>query len=260
MAKNRLTLHLLQFSSIFGEPLKTLRRLQHMLGDFTPGRGEWLVMPEMWPSGLKPGDHKKQKVENAFCFHWLKNYARKNHCYLAGSMLEMPKNRAYNSAYLINPDGKLLTRYRKIHLFRLMQEHRRMTAGREVQVCRLPWGRVGLAICFDLRFPELFRKMSEKGAKMMVIPSAWPRERIDHMLALAKARAIENQCFVAVANKNGKETTGINYGGRSVVFGPWGENLGEMGSRNDILSVSIDLDEVDRVRGQYPFLKSRVLL
>jgi predicted amidohydrolase len=239
--------------------LATLHRVQKMLAGRRLQKGDWLIFPEMWPGGFLVADRVRQEVENAFCFHWLKQFARAKGCYLAGSMLEVKNGRFFNSAYLIDPEGRLLSHYRKIHLFRLGEEHRKFKAGRKVALARLPWAKLGMAICYDLRFPELFRIYARLGAEVLLLPSAWPKARLDHFLALLKARAIENQCYVVGANKIGHHDSGIPYGGHSAVFGPWGEKLGELGSKPGVLRVTLDLSRVREVRKRYPFLKSRVL-
>ncbi len=260
-------IHLIQFASSESEPLRTLERLKVWLKDFKPKANDWMIFPEMWPSSFNPKELKKQEIENAFCFHWLKNYSRLHKCYMTGSMLELPLRRtkqysqqAYNSTYLIDPKGELINRYRKIHLFTLGQEHEKFIPGRHVRTVTFPWGKIGLAICFDLRFPELFRMHAKRGAQVVMIPSAWPKVRIDHWLTLLKARAIENQCFMIGVNKVGKDLHGLPLGGHSAIFGPWGECHGLLKSRPGILSVKLDLQEVKKVRKQYPFLKSRVFL
>ncbi len=251
--------HLFQFASTNGQPLKTLRRVQSEIKTARIGKGDWVVFPEMWPSGFLLEDRLRQQVENAFCFQWLKDFSRAKKCYMAGSMLEIKKGRYYNSAYLIDPQGHLLARYRKIHLFRYGREQHRFEAGKKTSLIGFSWGKLGIAICYDLRFPELFRKYSKAGAKLILLPSAWPKERLPHFLALLKARAIENLCFVVGANKIGRHDSGIPYGGHSAVFGPWGEKLGELGAAKGVLSVDLRIDQVDKIRKQYPFLEGRVL-
>lgn len=251
--------HVFQFASVNGAPLDTLKRVQTMIQGFASRPGDWVVFPEMWPGGFLLADRLRQEVENAFCFRWLKDFALARKIYLAGSMLEVKRGQFFNTAYLLGPDGRLITRYRKIHLFKLGDEHRKFQAGRKPAIAAFPWGKVGLAICYDLRFPELFRIYAGRGVSLVLVPSAWPRERIDHFLTLLKARAIENQCFVVGANKIGRHDSGIPYGGRSTVWGPWGEKLGALGTRAGILTVELDVKRAYDVRENYPFLKSRVL-
>lgn len=258
--KNKiLQLHLLQFASADGHPMQTLKTLETMLAQLSPKPGDWLILPEMWPSGFSTEDSHRQTVENAFCYYWMKRYARAHRCYLAGSMLEVKKGKRYNSAYVIDDEGELRAHYRKIHLFRLGQEHLKFSAGDKPSVSRWPFGKLGLAICYDLRFPELFRRYAKRGVSLILIPSAWPWDRMRHFRSLLQARAIENQCFVVGVNKTGRDAKGRPYGGHSVVWGPWGEKLGELGRRAGVLSVALDFKRVEEVRRDYPFLKSRVL-
>ncbi|HCU24574.1 MAG TPA: carbon-nitrogen hydrolase [Deltaproteobacteria bacterium] len=257
----RIRLHLVQFPSVLGSPLATLERLQKRLQNFRPRPGDWVLFPEMWPSGFSLENKERLRRENSLCRAWLRAFARRYRCYLSGSMLEMKNKRAFNTAYVFGPEGKRLASYQKIHLFEYGGEHRYFSAGTRPTVFSTPWGKIGLAICYDLRFPELFRILSRRGARLMLVPSAWPQERIDHFLSLLKARAIENLCFVAGINKVGPglHQSAVTYGGHSAVFGPWGEKFGELGKRNGLLSVTLDLSEVERVRSRYPFLRSRVL-
>jgi omega-amidase len=259
MNKSKLKIHLVQFASINGHPIKTLERVQRLLKKFRTEPGDWVVFPEMWPSGFTKREAQQQQRENSLCLLWLREFARLHRCYMSGSMLEVERKKSFNSAYLISPQGQILTRYRKIHLFRFGKEHLKFHPGKKVITLSTASTKVGIAICYDLRFPELFRRMSKAGAKLILIPSAWPKERIDHFFALLKARAIENQCFIAGANKIGHHESGVAYGGHSVIFGPWGEKLGELGDETGILSVPMDFAHVKKIRRQYPFLKSRVL-
>lgn len=254
MSRKRIHVHLAQFPSRVGEPLKTLKDLKKLLQGHKVSRGDWILLPEMWASPYLPEDRDRQRMEQAFCFYILKNFAREKSCYLTGSMLEMPRRDAYNSAFVIQPTGELLARYRKIHLPPFMEEDRRYRPGHRIQVT--PWKRspFGLAICYDLRFPEQFRKMAKLGAQWIIVPSAWPRERLGHFRTLLQARAIENQCFILTANKCGKDKRGIVFGGHSMVLNPWGDILGEMGPKQGILRISIDLGQVTTLRKKYPFL------
>jgi len=256
-----LRLHLLQFPTQAGQAFETLAGLQRLLQGKRIDKGDWLVFPEMWPSGFSVEDKNRLLAENARCAEWLGEFSGRHGCYLVGSMLEKSGPRAYNQAYVYGPRGRLLATYRKIHLFEYGGEHRRFMRGKKVITLSSPWGKLGLAICYDLRFPELFRRLNKLGARLIFVPSAWPRERLDHFLSLLKARAIENQCYIVGVNKVGPGTheKPVVYGGHSAVFGPWGEKIAELGSGRKVLSLEIDLGEVDRIRKAYPFLKSRIL-
>ena len=259
--KQKMRLHLVQGSTSAGNPLASLKKFQILLEDLRPRVGDFLVFPEMWPSGFSLDEKEKLTKENSVCRAWIRDYAVNRRCTLIGSMLEIYQGRAYNQAYAIGPRGETLASYRKIHLFEFGGEHRHFSPGNKVISFPSPWGKIGLAVCYDLRFPELFRRLSELGTRIVFLPSAWPRERLDHFRTLLKARAIENQCFMVGLNKvgPGHHEKPVVYGGHSAIFGPWGEKLAEMGARAGILSVELEMAQVDRIRKLYPFLKSRVL-
>ncbi len=259
MDDSKLRLHLVQITSHSHHPLRSLENLQNKLASATILPGDWIVLPEMWPGAFFPQESLRQQTENAFCYHALKRFCREHHCFIAGSMLEWKDAQAYNSAFVLNPQGELLAHYRKIHLFPLSAEIEKYQPGKKIQVFETSWGKLGMAICFDLRFPELFRKMAEQEAHLILIPSAWPQNRLDHLQTLLKARAIENQCFVVCVNKCGKDEAGLSLAGHSAVFGPWGEKIGALKQSSAILSVELNRDTVDEVRKRYPFLRSKVL-
>ena len=162
-----------------------------------------------------------------------------------------------NCAALHAADGRLSGAYRKIHLFRLFDEHLWLGEGESPTALDSPWGVTGLSICYDLRFPELFRHYAVKDqAKLILLCAEWPLARVEHWRALLKARAIENQTYVAATNACG-ETGGTAFGGHSMVIDPWGQVLIEGGEDEALLSAEIDLDEVDRVRQAIPVFEDR---
>ena len=121
----------------------------------------------------------------------------------------------------------------------------------------MAWGAAGLAICYDLRFPELFRRYAVRDkAKLILICAEWPQARVNHWRALLQARAIENQCFVAATNSCGK-TGGTVFGGNSMIIDPWGEIIAEAGADEALVTGEIDLSEVDRVRQTIPVFEDR---
>jgi predicted amidohydrolase len=171
-------------------------------------------------------------------------------------MLEARAGRFYNCFALYGPDGVLCGAYRKVHLFRLMDEEKYLAPGEECVNLDLPWGRTGLAICYDLRFPELFRTYALAGARLMLIPAEWPHPRREHWRTLLRARAIENQCFVAACNRIGA-TGASTFFGASTVIDPWGETLVEAGEIETLLTVTIDTDLVESVRRRIPVFEDR---
>ena len=157
---------------------------------------------------------------------------------------------------LYSPDGTLAASYSKIHLFRLMDEDQYLAPGEAGELHELPWGCAGLAICYDLRFPELFRRYALEGARLLILPAEWPHPRRMHWRTLLRSRAIENQCFVAACNRVGT-TEGVTFFGSSAVIDPWGETLIEGGETEALLTVRIDLNTVEATRAKIPILADR---
>lgn len=168
-----------------------------------------------------------------------------------------------NTAVVLGPDGEVVATYRKIHRFGFGSgEPRLMEAGTELVVTDLPAPAdaltVGLSTCYDLRFPELYRAQLDRGAEMFVVPAAWPAARVEAWRLLARARAIEDQCFVLACNTAGTHA-GVEMGGYSAVIDPWGTVLAEAGTDEEILSVTIDPDAVAQAREKFPVLADRRL-
>lgn len=137
-----------------------------------------------------------------------------------------------------------------------MDEHQYLSSGDRLALVETAWGQVGLSICYDLRFPELFRAYALSGARIVVVPAEWPHPRLAHWQTLLRARAIENQMFIIACNRVGR--TGSNtFCGHSAIIDPWGETRIEGGESEDLLVATIDLDQVDAVRRQIPIFADR---
>lgn len=156
--------------------------------------------------------------------------------------------RFFNSALLIDRDGEISAHYRKRRLFVYAQEERYYAPGERAVEVEVEGVRLGLSICFDLRFPELFREMAPTVDAVLLIAS-WPAARRLHWDALTRARAIENQCYFVAVNRTG-EGGGIVYDGGSVAYDPWGERLGGGGE-----IVTVDPVRVSEIRSRYPFVE-----
>jgi predicted amidohydrolase len=137
-----------------------------------------------------------------------------------------------------------------------MNEHHYLAPGEHATLCPTPWGPTGLAICYDLRFPELLRTMALAGAKLFVVPAQWPVKRLEAWLLLARARAAENELIVAACNRVGRDED-TTFPGRSIVVDPWGNTLVEGDDQERLLIARVDLDEIDKVRRYLPVYKDR---
>jgi predicted amidohydrolase len=186
----------------------------------------------------------------------------------AGSMLEKSpdEQKWFNTSVVINDDGSIGATYRKAHLFDIevpgkvsYRESRAIAAGAELVVAELARFNLGMSICFDLRFPELYRSLALRGATVLAIPSAFNAVTgNDHWDVLIKARAIENHAFVIAAAQAGTTKEGLSSYGHSIIVGPWGEVIAESTSKaEDVLVATLDLDEVARRRSQIAVLDLR---
>lgn len=174
---------------------------------------------------------------------------------VGGSIVEREKD-LYNTFLLVGMEGILGT-YRKIHLFR--EEKKCFAPGEDTVVLDTRFGRVGLATCYDLRFPELFRELVKKGAEIVLVTAEFPIPRDEHWKVLLTARAIENQIFVIAANRVGRDKR-QEYFGRSMVIDPWGKVLREGSSEEEILSCNIDVSQVSKTREDFPVLSDSKIL
>jgi predicted amidohydrolase len=222
-----------------------------------------VVLPELWPQGGWLYDRWDAECEplDGPTVAAMAEAARAIGAHVhAGSVLERAADGThYNTSALLGPDGSLLASYRKIHLFGFDEgEPMLLGAGDEVVVAATAIGRIGLATCYDLRFPEMFRALVDRGAELVVVPAAWPEARVAHWTLLAQARAVENQYAVVACNTAGSQG-GKAMGGRSIVVGPTGDVLGEAGEAAEVLTADVDLAEVARWREAFPVLANRRL-
>ncbi len=184
-----------------------------------------------------------------------------------GSFVEAAGNgKAYNTSVLINPEGKVEAFYRKIHLFDIdlsggltYRESDRYERGTAAVTCSTPIGDFGFTICYDLRFPGLFRSLTEKGAKLIFVPAAFTMlTGKDHWEPLLRARAIENQVYIAAADQIGKHPDNKTCYGNSMIIDPWGKVVARASDRVGYITADVDWSYLEEIRGKIPCLKHRV--
>ena len=185
--------------------------------------------------------------------------AKKNSIQVIGTMYEKSKkkDRVYDTSFLINKSGKIRSTYRKIHLYDALgfKESRKLEPGSKISTpTKTSIGKIGMLICYDLRFPEMSRILAASGSEILIAPSAWVKGKMkeEHWLAINKTRAIENGCYVVAPDQ-----VGNIYCGRSVVVDPYGKILLDMKKREGIGIVNISLGELTRTRKSLPLLKNR---
>ncbi|EPH44961.1 carbon-nitrogen family hydrolase [Streptomyces aurantiacus] len=223
-----------------------------------------IVLPELWPTGAFAYESFEAEAEplQGPTYEAMAKAARAAGVWLhAGSIPERaPDGALYNTSLVFSPEGELAAAYRKIHRFGFDKgEAVMMGAGTELVTVRTPETVLGLATCYDLRFPELFRGLVDAGAEVFVVPAGWPARRRSHWSLFARARAVEDQVFVLACGTAGTHA-GVPQAGASVVVDPWGDVLGEAGGEDEeVLTVDLDLGKVAETREQFPALKDRRL-
>ena len=220
-----------------------------------------ILLPEIWPSGYFSFDRYQAESEpiDGPTVTAFSNKAVERGCHiLMGSFVENDRGYLYNTTLLLDPDGNIAARYRKIHLFGYQSEERKiLTAGEDVVVTGTPWGPSGFSTCYDLRFPELFRRMVGKGAKFFLIPSAWPMARLDAWRLFNRSRAHENLAYLVSCNCAGVNV-GNQYAGHSMIVDPLGQVIAEGGEKEEVVTAEIDPGFVDSTRQEFSFLDNRV--
>lgn len=255
-------------------------RVVDLVGEHGAGH-DLVVLPELWTAGcfavgdwrersLPLGPDSQSEVVLPAELEPLAEVTRRIGAVLhTGSVVERsaepgPEGRdLWNTSVVLGPDGVPCASYRKIHRFGFGNgEPKLMEAGDRLVVGDLPAPAdaltVGLSTCYDLRFPELYRAQLDLGAELFVVPAAWPAPRVAHWSLLARARAVENQCYMLACNTGGTHA-GQTMGGHSVVVDPTGAVLAEAGEDQEVLSVALDTDAVATARERFPVLGDRRL-
>lgn len=253
----KLSISLAQMNIVLGDTRKNTKQFEEYTEEAARRGSHLVVFPELWSTGYALDQAKELgAVLNAGTFAHVSTVATQQKISVVGSLLEKRGVEVANSATFFAPNGKLFGVYRKIHLFRLMDEHKWLQPGAGPLLMDLPWGKTGIAICYDLRFPELFRRYAVEGAKLIILPAEWPIQRVEHWRALIQARAIENQCYMVACNAVGP-TGDTTFAGHSMIVDPWGKILIEGGESPMLLTADIDLDLVDEVRARIPVFQDR---
>lgn len=254
---SKLKLSLAQMDVALGQADKNFEQVRQWAAEAAEAGSSLIVFPELWSTGYDLENwprHASRLGEGMF--GQLAELAAEFKISIAGSILEVNNGKCYNTLALYDSDGRQQAVYRKLHLFRLMDEEKWLAPGENSVLVNAEWGRTGLAICYDLRFTELFRKYALGGAKLVLLPAEWPSRRTAHWQTLMRARAIENQMFVVAVNRVG-ESKGEHFGGKSAVIDPWGEAVVEGDDTPQLLHAEIDIALVDDVRKRIPVFEDR---
>lgn len=224
--------------------------------------GALLLLPEMFATGFTMHTDAMAEPLDGPTARYLAALAQRHAIYVQAGVVirEAGDTRPRNEALVFAPDGRLVTRYAKVHLFSVAGEAEHYAPGQKPVLFSWQEAAVGPAICYDLRFPELFRMAAGRGAEIATVIACWPASREEHWLALLRARAIENQCYVAAANRCGQDPLGLAYSGRSQIIDPRGTILADAGNGEGVIQADIDLHALRRYRQAFPALRDMRLL
>lgn len=246
-----------QMDIAFGDPEANFQKVSEYLEEAAENGAETIVLPEMWNTGYALTELKSLADGSNRTVGFLKEFAKTHQVNIVGGSVSIIKEDGfYNTMYVVNKAGELVSEYDKAHRFGLMDEHIHLEEGRGLGTFELDNVICGGVICYDIRFPEWIRAQALNGAKVIFVPAEWPAPRIDHWKILLQARAIENQCFIVAVNRVGRDPKN-DFGGSSMVIAPWGEVRLDMGMQEGIGYADIDLNEVEEVRKRIPVFADR---
>jgi predicted amidohydrolase len=249
------------------EPARNLADALALIDQAKEAGADYVLTPEVTNILALKRDHLFAKIvaeESDPTLAAMRETARRLGIYVhIGSLaIKASHDKAWNRSFLIDRKGDVIARYDKIHMFDVdlaggesYRESNNYRAGELAVVADLPWGRLGMTICYDLRFPALYRALAEAGASFIAIPSAFTRQTGEaHWHVLQRARAIENGCFVLAAAQGGRHENGRDTYGHSLVVDPWGRVIAEGGTEPGVVIAEIDPAEVAKARGRVPSL------
>lgn len=244
---------LAQTRIVFGDVSKNLDVGRILINQASEFGSDLIIFPELWTSGFDYKNIDEIAKRNNDAIAELSVISSKNNIAIAGSYILKDREKFHNGLIFIEP-GKHHRSYRKIHLFKMLREDQYFRPGKTIRIIRTLGMNIGLTICYDLRFPELFRLYMNHSVDLVINSAEWPRRRITHWKSLTTVRAIENQFYMACCNSVGS-TGGVNYGGDSCIIDPWGKKSFPLSLKeNVLLTGEIDTELVKKVRHEFPVL------
>lgn len=249
----------IQMDMLLGRPEENFAHAEALIAEAAGERPDVIVLPETWNVGFFPRENLAELADDdgravkARIGALAKRYGVN---VVAGSVANRKEDGVYNTAYVFDRNGSVVAEYDKTHLFTPSGEHEFFRKGKHLCRFTLDGVSCGLIICYDIRFPELTRSLTVQGVDLLFVVAQWPNVRTAHLLALGKARAIENQMFLVCCNSCGTAGS-TTCGGNSAVYDPWGECLAQAGEREQFLSAALDFSVVQGIRDSINVFRDR---
>lgn len=253
-----------------GNKKENLKKAELLLREGVVKGARFLALPENFSFMGKDSEKIEvaENLETGETVDFLKKFAADHGVWLLGGTIPLKagENKVYNTSLLINDHGEVAARYDKIHLFDVQLDEKEVyresdfvQGGSLPVVAKTPWGKAGLSVCYDIRFPELYRKLMEAGAEFIFLPAAFTvRTGEAHWEVLLRARAIENQVYMIAPAQCGVHPGGRMTYGNSMIVDPWGKILARAGEGEGIVTAELDSDYREEVKSRIPCLKHRV--
>ncbi len=246
---------LLQWNTIWEDPEANYELVKDLLETTCQQDHPDLVsLPELFATGFTMNVDDLAEPPEGPTYEFLREMADEHDIFLQGSSLQQAGKRGKNMVYIFSPEGEEIAQYAKIHPFSYADEDQYYEPGNTVVTVDILGFTVCPVICYDLRFPSMFQKAVRDGADLFLVPANWPTPRLDHWETLLRARAIENQSYVAAANRTGQGND-LEYPGHSMLIDPWGTVINVLQEEDSILTEEVDRSRLKEIRSSYPFLQ-----
>lgn len=252
---------------VYPEKQRSLAQVEAYMDKVMPEKPDLVTLGEMFQCPYVTQNFPLYaEEEGGDTWQRLSQLAAKHQVYLsAGTVPELDGGKVYNTAYVFDRQGRQIAKHRKVHLFDIdveggqsFRESDTLSAGNQVTVFDTEFGKIGICVCFDFRFPELGRLMALKGAKLILVPAAFNMTTGPaHWQIMFRSQALNNQCFVAGTSPARDEASSYVAWGHSLLVSPWGDIIKEIGEKEGFQITEIDLSEADRIRSQLPLLSAR---
>lgn len=247
---------------------ENIKKACSMIMESVTQNADFIVLPEMFncPYSNDKFIEYAESENDSPTLNRISSLAGRNNVYiLAGSIPEKEDDNLYNTSYLFDRNGKILAKHRKMHLFDIdvkdkitFKESDVLTAGDDFTIADTELGKIGIGICYDIRFPELARIMVENGALILFYPGAFNMTTGPaHWELLFRSRALDNQCYCVGVAPALNETASYHSYGHSIIASPWGEIISQAGEKEELIISEIDLSEIKKIREELPLLKNK---
>lgn len=259
----KLKILVVQNNAIIGNKKATLNNVEKLLEPYEGQTFDIIVLPEVFAIGWYCQNFPKEAetIDNSETIDFLKKLAIEfQSTVIGGTFIQKAQdNLLKNTCPIIDKNGNLIDTYDKMHLFshKGSEENKYITTGDKLKLINIGDTKIGLSVCYDIRFPELYRTYSKNGAEILINTAAWSITKPEHWDIMHKARAIENQCFMIVANQTGKISKGEYNLGHSMVISPWGDPVEELQQEEGCICCTIDTNEVKKLREDFPLISDR---